>query len=288
MENTPPILFDRARLRKHRTRKASQFAAHDFLHREAAERLADSLAFITHTFPVIVELGAHTGQLTALLANRPGTTHYIPCDLTAKHLPTSGVVIDEEFIPFADNSVDAVVSVLSLHWVNDLPGTLAQIHRILKPDGLFIAVVPGGETLRELRQIFAATESARSGGVSPRVAPFIDVRDAGALLQRAGFALPVADSDTLTITYPNLFALMADLRGAAQSNMLANQSNIFTPRGFFMDAASRYATQFSDAENQIIATAELVTLTGWKPAANQQQPARRGSGKVSLTKALTE
>ena len=251
--------------------------------------MAESLAFIARPLTTVVELGAHTGTLGALLRPRPGTTDYIACDLTAAALhthPGARVVVDEECLPFADQSVDAVVSVLALHWVNDLPGTLAQIHRMLKPDGLFMAVLPGGETLRELRSIFAATESARSGGITPRVAPFIDVRDAGALLQRAGFALPVADAETITVTYPHLFALMDDLRGSAQSNMLQQQAQHFTPRGFFTDAAARYAEQFSDAETQLAATVELVTLTGWKPATNQQQPAKRGSGKISLGKAL--
>lgn len=284
MENSPPILFDRARLRKRRVRSATTLAAHDFLHREAAERMADSLAFITHPFATVVELGAQTDALATLVSTRRGTTHYIACDL-APH-PNAHIVADEEKLPFTDNSVDAVLSVLSLQWVNDLPGTLAQIHRMLKPDGLFMAVMPGGETLRELRSILASTETARSGGVSPRVAPFIDVRDAGALLQRAGFALPVADSDPLTITYPHLFALMNDLRGAGHCNMLVQQPQHFTPRSFFMDAAKRYLETHSNPEGEIVVTAELVTLTGWKPSANQQQPARRGSGTVSLTQAL--
>ncbi len=289
MDQSPPILFDRARLRKRRARTLPQFAQHDFLHREAAERLAESLGFILRPFPTIVALGAYSPALHAALATREGTDHYIACDNLPQALHAhSGprIVADEEALPFADNSVDAVVSLLSLHWVNDLPGTLAQIQRMLKPDGLFMAILPGGGTLHELRDILAAAESARTGGLSPRVAPFLDVRDAGALLQRAGFALPVADSDTLTITHPNLFALMDDLRGAAQSNMLLQQVRHFTPRGLFLDAAARYAAQHSDPEGQICSTVELITMTGWKPAPNQQQPAKRGSGKISLTQVL--
>ncbi len=280
----PPILFDRALLRKRRMRAAPRLSMHDFLHREAAAQLAESLSYINRAFPMVVEVGAYTDQLAQHLASRAGTTHYVRTDIT----PTSGtsIVTDEELLPFAENSVDAVVSILSLHWVNDLPGTLTQINRMLKPDGLFMAVIPGGETLRELRSIFTATEAARSGGITPRIAPFIDVRDAGALLQRTGFALPVADSDQLTITYPNLFALMDDLRGSAQSNILADRVQHFTPRSFFMNAAARYANDYTDSEGQITATAELITLTGWKKADTQQQPAKRGSGKVSLTQAL--
>lgn len=284
METSPPILFDRAHLRKRRLRAAPRIALHDFLHQEAAGQLAESLSFINRAFPTVVELGAYTSQLSQHLSTRAGTTRYIRCDLS--RIPGVTIVADEEQLPFADNSVDAVVSILSLHWVNDLPGTLMQVNRMLKPDGLFMAIVPGGETLRELRSIFASVEVARSGGITPRIAPFIDVRDAGALLQRAGFALPVADSDQLTITYPNLFALMDDLRGSAQSNMLVDRLRHFTPRGFFMDAAKRYTEQYNDTEDKIIATAELITLTGWKQADTQQQPARRGSGKISLTQAL--
>lgn len=291
METSPPILFDRARLRKSRARRALSFPRHDFLHREAAVQLAESLAFIRHPFPTMVELGSHTGQLGSLLATRPGTERYIQCDLSPAVLnDKSGlrVALDAELLPFAENSVDAVVSVLDLHWVNDLPGSLAQICRMLKPDGLFMAVVPGGETLRELRHILTATDIARTGGAGPRVAPFIDVRDAGALLQRAGFALPVADSDQLTITYPSMFALMDDLRSSGQSNMLIGRTNHFTPKAFFMDAAARYAAEYNDAEERIPATVELITLTGWKPSVTQQQPAKRGSGKVSLTEVFKQ
>ena len=289
MQTTAPILFDRARLRKRRERASASFAQHDFLHREAIEGVMESLHFINRPFPTIVELGAQGPLLKQALAARTGTRNYITCDIAAGTLRLCDglrVRADEERLPFAENSVDAVISILSLQWVNDLPGTLAQIRRMLKPDGLFIAVLPGGETLHELRSIFAEVESAQRGGITPRIAPFIDVRDGGALLQRAGFALPVADSDTLTVTYPHLFALMEELRGAGHVNMLQQQPQHFTPRGFFGAAAKRYAERYGDSEGQLPVTVELVTLTGWKPSANQQQPAKRGSGQISLTKAL--
>jgi SAM-dependent methyltransferase len=285
--SSAPILFDRTLLRKRRARAAANFAAHDFLLREMAARLVDSLDTMAYEFPVMVELGCHSGQLQ--LGDRRATTHHIRCDLSPAMLQrTSGmrVAVDEEWLPFAENSVDAVVSVGALHWVNDLPGTLAQIQRILKPDGLFMAMLPGAETLRELRQVCAQTDAARMGGITPRVSPFIDIRDAGALLQRAGFALPVADTDTVRVEYENLFALMRDLRGGAQQNMLQGRVQHFTPRGWFMDAAARYAEQFSTAEKRIIASVELITMTAWKPSANQQQPARRGSGKISFLDGL--
>ena len=270
MESPPPILFNRQRLRKRRAHAAANFPQYDFLWHEAAARAEESLSYILRDFPRVVTFGAHRMQ-------RPRGCEFL---LQADH--PNALQCDEEFLPFAQNSLDAVICLLNLHWVNDLPGTLAQILHSLKPDGLFYAIMPGGETLRELRSIFAATEVARTGGISPRVAPFIDVRDAGALLQRAGFALPVADSETLTVSYENLFALMDDVRGSGHVNMLQQQVQHFTPRGFFLDAAKRYEAEHADAEGRITATVELITLSGWKPAATQQQPARRGSGKVSL------
>ncbi len=279
------ILFDRTRLRKRRARAAENFAQHDFMLREAALRLADSLDAMSYEFPIVAELGA-TGLLAEQIAHRPGTQHYIQCDIAPamlQHAQGLRLAVDEEWLPFAPASLDAIVSAGSLHWVNDLPGTLKQIHTALKPDGLFMAVMPGPDTLKELRQIFAETDAAQSGGISPRIAPFPDVRDAGGLLQRAGFALPVVDRDLVTVSYEHLFQLMADLRGSAQSNMLQQSLQHFTRKSFFMEAAQRYADRFADAEGRITATVECVTLTAWKPAANQQQPARRGSGKTSLT-----
>ncbi|MFM9891107.1 MAG: methyltransferase domain-containing protein [Rickettsiales bacterium] len=284
MESSPPILFDRRYLRKRRARASADFSQADFLLVEAAERAAESLALMARPFPVVVELGSHTGQLAQLLRMRTGTQHYIQCDLSPEMLQQSSglrIAADEELLPFAENSVDAVVSVLSLHWVNDLPGTLAQIKRILKPDGLFFAMLPGGKTLQELRAVFAQTEEAWFGGTSPRVAPFIDVRDAGALLQRAGFALPVADTETIDVGYEHAFALFEELRNVGEVNMLAARARRYLPWQFFVDIASRYAQQFRDGES-ITATLELVSMTGWKPADTQQQPAKRGSGKISL------
>lgn len=287
MESTPPILFDRARIRKHRARRAARFAEHDALLREMAERLADAMASMRYRFPTVIELGSHTGQLAALLADRAGTTRYVSCDLALPMLrQCSGlrVAADEEYLPFAENSADAVVSIGALHLVNDLPGTLVQIRRILKPDGLFLALLPGVESLREWRQIGAETDAAYYGGIAPRVAPLIDVRDAGALLQRAGFALPVAESETLTVLYKDVSALLADLRGGAQSGVLRARAPL--TRGWLQQAMQRYAAHFAHADSEISATLELITLTAWKPAKNQQQPARRGSGKISLKDAL--
>ena len=248
--------------------------------------MLESLSYLTHAFPIIVELGAQGDFLKSALATRPGTARYLTCATLQSSVPAPNLLADEEWLPFAQNSLDAVVSLLTLHWVNDLPGCLAQIRQALRPDGLFMAMLPGGETLQELRASFAAVESRRQGGLTPRVAPLIDVRDGGALLQRAGFALPVADSEKITITYPHLFALMADLRGTAQTNMLRGQVQHFTARGLLNEVAQHYAEHYGEGEGGIRATIELVTLTGWKPAATQQQPAKRGSGQISLTQIL--
>lgn len=270
MDSSAPILFDPAARCKHVARRAARLPDHDFLWREGAAMLGESLDAITHRFPQVVELAPRSPHLTALLQARPGTDHISTADIA------------DELLPLAENSVDAIVSNLSLHTINDLPGLLIQARRALKPDGLFLATLPGAESLRELRQVLAETEIALSGGITPRVAPFVEVREAGNLLARAGFALPVTDSTTLNLTYSNLFALMDELRGAGEANMLAARKKYFTPRGFFVQAAERYAAQHGDGEGRIIATAEIITLTAWKPAPTQQQPARRGSGKTSL------
>ncbi len=280
MESAPPILFNRTRLRKRHARAQAIFSQHDFLWREAAMRAEESLSFIARRFERMVIFGGQHFTPPAGTTQRIDIAHH-------NNAQPCRIVADEEWLPFAETSVDAIICLLNLHWVNDLPGTLAQCMRILKPDGLFFAILPGGESLRELRSIFAATESVQRGGISPRIAPFLDVRDGGALLQRAGFAIPVADSELLDVSYTDMFALMGDLRGSGEVNMLHTQAQHFTPRRFFLDAAKNYAQAYSDAEGRIHATVEFITMSGWKPAPNQQQPAKRGSGKTSLREVLS-
>lgn len=266
----PPILFDEAARRKYLARRAASVAAHDFLWQEGAQMLGESLDAIARPLPRVIELSPRTPHLTSLLRQRAGTQEVL--EHTVAH----------DLLPLAENSADAILSNLSLHTTNDLPGLLIQARRTLMPDGLLMMTLPGAQTLMELRQVLAETESALRGGMSPRVAPFIDVREAGNLLQRAGFALPVVDSVTLTVTYPDMFALLRELRGAGESNMLNGRSKHATGRDFFVQAAARYAAQHHDAQGGITASAEIITITAWKPAANQQQPARRGSGTVSF------
>jgi len=265
-------IFDRRLVRKRRERAAAGFAEHDFLVREAADRLADRLDDVTHRFPLALDLGCHTGELAAAVKGRGGIETLVQCDLSpamagraaANGNPT--LAADEEWLPFAAASFDLVLSCLSLHWVNDLPGTLAQIRRILKPDGLFLAVMLGGETLTELRRALAAAEIAVEGGLSPRVSPFADVKDLGRLLQRAGFHQPIADSDSIAVSYGDPFRLLADLRGMGETNAVAEQRKGLTRRATMMAALDNYRRDFADADGRLPATFHLLGMTGWVPA----------------------
>jgi SAM-dependent methyltransferase len=196
------------------------------------------------------------------------------------------VAIDEEALPFADGSLDLVTSALSLQFVNDLPGTLIQIRRALKADGLLLAALVGGDTLIELREAFAAAETEIESGVSPRVAPFADVRAIGALLQRAGFALPVVDSDRLTVRYPTVFALMRDLRGMGATNILSERRRAPLNRATLRRMAEIYAQRFADGDGRLRATFEVVWLSGWVPHDSQQKPLKPGSATQRLADAL--
>jgi SAM-dependent methyltransferase len=196
------------------------------------------------------------------------------------------VVADAEALPFCDASVDLVVSALALQYVNDLPGTLIQIRRALKPDGLFLAAMLGGDTLSELRQAFAAAETEIEGGVSPRVAPFADVREMGALLQRAGFALPVTDVDRLTVRYSSAFTLMVELRRMGATNALTERRRTPLRRATLNRMAEIYAQRFSDRDGKIRATFEIIWLSGWAPHESQQKPLRPGSAQARLADAL--
>ena len=258
-------LFDRIRVRAHRDRAAAHFAEHDFLFRELAERMADRLEDVRRPFPHALELGARHGLLAKTLAGRGGIESLVQCDLSRGMLGEGGarVVADEEFLPFADNSFDLVMSLCALQWVNDLPGTLIQIRRILKPKGLFLAMLPGGQTLKELREAFEKAEVAVSGGLSPRVSPFVDVRDGGALLQRAGFELPVVDSEMLTIRYENPLVLLRDLRGSGEANALVQSKKTLTSRTLIYAVINQYL-ELAGKDRRVPATLELVTLTGWK------------------------
>jgi NADH dehydrogenase [ubiquinone] 1 alpha subcomplex assembly factor 5 len=289
-DTVPPQarIFDRRLLRARRGRVAPQLQVHDFLLTEIAERLADRLSDIARRFPLALDLGARGGILARALQGRGGIetliqSHAAPVDARGEN---PSVVADEELLPFQEHCFDAVLSNLALHWVNDLPGALAQIRHSLKPDGLLLASLFGTGTLQELRIALMEAELAETGGASPRVSPFADLRDAAGLLQRAGFALPVADADTVTVTYGDFFALLRDLRGMGETNLLLDRLRHPTRRAVFARAAAIYQERFADAEGRLPATFQVLFLTGWAPDPSQQQPARRGSGKTSLKDAL--
>lgn len=241
---TAPEIFDRRQVRRRRERAATGFADHSFLYDEVCGRLAERLALINRQFPRALVLGARTGGLAAELQGCSGIETLVQADLSPGMLAEGQgprVAADEEWLPFADASLDLVISPLSLHTVNDLPGALAQIRQALKPDGLFLGAMFGVGTLAPLRDAFLAAESALDVGSSPHVAPFTEVRDAGGLLQRAGFALPVADAEPVTVTYENPMRLLADLRGMAETNVLQGRSRQGLRRDVLLDAVARLA-----------------------------------------------
>ena len=285
------LVFDRAAVRAHRARAAAQFAAHDFLFREVARRLVDRLADINRAFPVALDLGARGRVLRDALnsegvALARGIDRLIAAAPVASFAPPGGLVADEEMLPVAPAACDLVLSNLSLHWVNDLPGALLQIRRSLKPDGLFLGAMLGGGTLPELRAALAEAEMAVEGGLSPRVSPFADVRDLGGLLQRAGFALPVTDADTIRVTYADAFGLFRDLRGMGETNAVIERRRTPLRRATLLRAAEIYQTRFAGADGRIPATFQVVTLTGWAPHESQPQPLRPGSARARLADAL--
>jgi SAM-dependent methyltransferase len=278
-------IFDRRAVRRHRARAARNLSDHEFLFREVADRLADRLADINRTFGRAVELGARAGMLREALSAGGKIASLTETGLSDADARLD-MIADEEFLPFADQSVDLVISNLSLHWTNDLPGTLIQVRRALKPDGLFLAAMLGGDTLAELRHALIEAEAAITGGVSPRVSPFADLGDAAGLLQRAGFALPVADTDTITVTYEDALSLMHDLRGMGETNAVADRTKGFTRRAVLFDAAARYADLYGGADGRIPARFQILYLAGWAPHESQQKPLRPGSAASRLADAL--
>ena len=284
-------VFDRSTVRRRRVRAAPGLDAYDFLLRAVADNLAERLTDVRRRFATVLDIGRR--GLEPVLASHPGIVSVVIADLGMvafqpgqRSFTSPSVVADEEHLPFADRCFDLVISLLGLHSVNDLPGALVQIRRILRPDGLFLGALFGGETLCELRMALAAAESAEEGGVSPRVAPFVDVRDAGALLQRAGFALPVADSDTLTVKYDDAFALMRDLRGMGESNSLSERRRTLSRRATLFNAAADYQKQFADREGRVPATFQILTMTAWAPHDSQPRPLARGGANAKLGDAL--
>lgn len=288
----PPLIFDRDLHRRRLDRAAAAYADADFLKRRAAEDAVARLETIMRDFPRAVDLGARTGAFRRALARSDAAARVgflaeadlSPAMLGGRQGPRA--VADEERLPFAPGALDLVVSTLSLHWVNDVVGALIQIRRALKPDGLFIGALLGGSTLVELRQSLMAAEAELLGGAGSRVSPFADAYDAAGLLQRAGFALPVADVDRVTVRYRHPLALMADLRRMGETNVLAERHPRPLTRGLVARACEIYLDRYGEADGKVPATFEILTLTGWAPHESQQKPLRPGSAKMRLADAL--
>lgn len=282
MNDSAP-LFDPALIR-HRIVRARAAGYAGFLIERIADDLEDRLAAVTRPFPLGLDLGTPLPTVSDRLRSSGRVGQMIR--LSPVFEPNSAVG-DPEMLPFGERAgFDLVVSALSLQHINDLPGALVQVRRALKPDGLFLAGLLGGATLTELRQAFLQAESETEGGVSPRVAPFADLRDLGGLLQRAGFALPVADADTITVRYGDPFSLMRDLRAMGLTNALHDRRRAPLRRATLMRAAEIYAERFSDPDGRLRATFEILWLSGWAPHESQQKPLRPGSAKARLADAL--
>ena len=272
--NIAPVLFDRALLRARQSRALGSGPA-TFLLDRVAEDMAERLHAVLREFKNAADVGTPGDQVRSVLLERVD-------QIAQVDLPD----LESEPLPFEPDSLDLAVSALALQFVNDLPGVLAQIRRALKPDGLLLAAMIGGETLTELRQSFAAAEAECESGVSPRVAPFADLRDVGALLQRAGFALPVTDVDRVVVRYTDAFALMQDLRRMGATNILRERRRTPTRRATMLRMAQIYGERFADPDGRIRATFDVIWLSGWAPHESQQQPLRPGSAKASLAEAV--
>jgi SAM-dependent methyltransferase len=271
-----PAIFDRKLLRT-RQKRARALGPETFLIDRVADELGERLSAVLRQFERAVDLGTPSDAVRRALSasGKVGTV-----------FGADSVVSDEEALPFADGSLDLVVSALALQFVNDLPGTLIQIRRALKPDGFLLAALIGGDSLTELREAFTQAESEIEGGISPRVAPFADVRELGGLLQRAGFALPVVDSDRLTVRYPSVLALMRDLRRMGATNVLTERRRVPLRRATLQRMTEIYAQRFTDPDGRLRATFEVVWLSGWAPHASQQKPLKPGAAAQRLADAL--
>ena len=277
MNSPPPVLFDPVRRASRLARAGRRFPEADFLHRRAADEAVNSLEAILRGFPTVVDLSPHPGVFAAALAGSGASERVGPVRTVAA---TPG-----EPLPVDDGSADLIVSILGLHWIDDLPGALAQIRRALRPDGLFLGALFGAGTLKELRGVLTEAELQVRGGAQARVSPFADGYDAAALMQRAGFALPVTDVDRVTVRYRDLFSLIRDLRAMGETNALAGVIRPLT-RDIAARAAALYAERHAEPDGRIPATFEIVQLAGWAPHESQQKPLPRGSAKMRLADAL--
>jgi SAM-dependent methyltransferase len=289
-EEIMDIVFDQALVSANRRRALSgRDGKATFLLDIAADELAERLSLVERHFDEAVELHGATG-IAARMAMATGKVGHMARVEIDERLASFGgeavIVAPPEQLPLVPGSVNLVLSPLVLHMTNDTPGVFIQIHRALQPDGLFLAAIPGSGTLQELREVLLATEVEMSGGASPRVIPFAEVRDVGGLLQRAGFALPVVDAESYTVRYESLFQLMRDLKAMGMANPLADRSRKPVGRAFFLRAAEIYAERFADPDGRIRSTFSIIYASGWKPHDSQQKPLKPGSAKARLADAL--
>ena len=291
-ERDVPQIFDRALLRRRRGRACRRMPLVP-LFEEIAERLLDRLDDVLRDFPVALDLGCRNGEVAKLLGARGRVERLISCDLALAMAQAAAqqdrgpvLVADEERLPFAESSFDLVLSNLALHWANDLPGALVQIRKSLKPDRLFLASLFGGQSLWQLREVLFESEEELFGGVSPRISPFADVPDAGALLQRAGFSLPVVDVDRLSLNFETAFDLMRLLNRSGESNCLNERRRGLQGKALFLRAAEIYGSRHGHPAGGIKVDVEVAYLTAWSPGPNQQRALAPGSGKISLIDVL--
>ncbi len=282
-----PSIFDRRLSRTRRARAAKTFSKADFLWREITERLAERLDDLNQVFPTALALGSRGGLARDALGGRGGIQWLVEADLASEALSDQGprLALDLEALPFSGGSLDLVFSAGDLHLVNDLPGGLVQIRQALRPDGLFLGILFGPATLAPLSQALLKAEAELNVPVSPHVSPFVDIRDAAALLQRAGFALPVADTEIITVRYNEPLRLLQDLRLMGETSVLSERSRYPMRRQVLLNALAQL-TKNTEDDGRIAVPFEVVFLAGWCPASSQQQPARRGSGSMSLADAL--
>ncbi|KAI9011131.1 S-adenosyl-L-methionine-dependent methyltransferase [Gaertneriomyces semiglobifer] len=290
----PPTqqIFNRLVKKKQRNRSAQhpESPQTDYLKDEVADRVVDRLLDIKRRFSTVVDLGSGAGHIAKFL-DKDLVDDLIMYDMseallhrdegTAYEVPVRRIVGNEELLPFEENSLDAVISSLSLHWVNDIPGTLIQIQKALKPDGLFLGAMLGGDTLFELRTSLQLTEIEREGGVSPHVSPMTDSKDVASLLQRAKFNLITIDVDEIQVQYPSMFELMNDLRAMGESNAILARKP-YLSRDTMMAAAAAYTELYGEADGSIPATFQIIYMIGWKPDKSQPKPLPRGAGELSL------
>lgn len=286
-QSAVPLIFDRGVLAARRRRALrGRWPGPDFLLRRVADDFAERVAAVRRSFGLAIAIGFHNAIVADALRAAPNVGILFKADVSTAAVGTADLIADEDALPIGDETIDLALSGLSLHLVNDLPGALVQLRRALKPDGLLLAALLGGETLHELREAFLVAETELTGGISPRVAPFADVRSLGGLLQRAGFALPVVDSDTVTVTYEDPLALMRELRAMGASNPFASRARATLRRDVLFRAVEIYQHRFGLDSGRIPATFEIITMTAWAPDASQPRPLQPGSAQISLSEVL--